>query len=154
MSALLGDDYERVLEMAIIAPVFAFDGDGADYDFLREAGPGDGPVVMTFDDGYAIQAIETCDEPAVVLRDPEGQVAGFYYKFMAWIDPVHRGRGRGLGVEMVLAYADHFQDAAWAEDMPGASQGMGFSEAGYAIHEQARQVVWTRSLGDLPGMAV
>lgn len=145
MSMLLSRNYEDVLAAALVSPAFEFDGTEDTYDFLREVGPDDGPVIDRTSDGYAFQAIETNDEPAVVLISPTGQPCGFYWRFMSWIDEVHRGRG--FGVEMILAYADHFQDLAWEGDIDECAQGLGFSERGFSIHLTAQRIAMIRENG-------
>ncbi|EPX83551.1 hypothetical protein [Salipiger mucosus] len=147
MSRLVDAELDHVLETALISPAFEIDGTTDEYAFLLEVDPEDGPVIERSEDGYFIRAIECFDEPAVVLFSPEGVTCGFYWRFQAWIDEAHRGLG--FGVEMILAYADHFQDLAWDGELE-ASQGLGFSERGHSVHVTAQRIARIRDQGADP----
>lgn len=144
MSVLLSEEFEELMLMATVTPHGDIDGRSEEYQFLFEIDPVEGELIEVCEDGYSIHAVDSADEPAVVLREPTGGICGFYYRFSSWIDEEHRGRG--LGVETILAYSDHFKDRAWEGDLETCMGGLGFSEAGYAIHVQAQQKVAQRAV--------
>ncbi|NDV52269.1 hypothetical protein [Salipiger sp. PrR003] len=144
MSVLLSEEFEEVMSMAMVSPFCDIDGRSDAYEFLFEVDPVEGELIEVCADGYSIHAVDSADEPAVILREPTGDICGFYYRFSSWIDEEHRGSG--LGVEMILAYADHFKDRAWEGDLETCMGGLGFSESGYAIHVQAQQKAAQRAV--------
>ena len=123
----------------------AFDVDGRDDDHeVVWQAPVDSEPFWENGDGYAIHLASDPDwEPeTLLLLDPVGLPCGFYSGGESWIDPPHRGRG--LGVEMVLAMTtamgrgpiDIYQD------------GMGFSPAGLGMHRKAWCVAVARAVED------
>ncbi|ANT63110.1 hypothetical protein AYJ57_21820 (plasmid) [Salipiger sp. CCB-MM3] len=143
MSVLLSEDFDELMEAAMVSPYGEIDGHAEEYEFLWEAERTEADVINTRPDGYSICAMNDADHPAVVLVDPDGKVSGFYYRFAAWIDEEHRGHG--LSVETILAYDGYFQDAAWEGDLQECIGGMTFSDGGYRAHTRAQQVALKRA---------
>ncbi|MDW9481734.1 hypothetical protein GOB57_24100 [Sinorhizobium meliloti] len=134
-SAILSDDYQAILDVAQISPIHAFDG-RVEYDFFfHEDSPSTESVVWQEGD-YAIADVDY-DSPTVMLFH-KGNVVGFYFDMMAWLDEEHRGRG--LATKMIFAYADRFGEAAFAEQRAKADCALGFSPEGYDLHERALEM--------------
>lgn len=133
-NAILSEDYQGVLDVAQISPIHSFDG-RAEYDFFFEEELSADAVIWEEGD-YAIADV-AYDTPTVMLFH-KGNVVGFYFDMMAWLDADHRGRG--LATRMIFAYADRFGDDAFADTREKADCAMGFSPEGYDLHERALEM--------------
>ncbi len=129
--------FSDVLDSALVMDSFEIDGDEEDYVSFFETEEEDGPEIALLEDGYSVQAVETHEKPAAILRSPDGEIVGFYWSFQLWIAEEHRGRN--FGSEMIVKYADHFGEGAWFNDEECAD-GIGFSPAGFRSHVRARMI--------------
>lgn len=131
IAAILSDDFSGILEVAQVHECHSFDG-REEYDFFFEETL-DRSRVVWFEGAYAMADVGY-DSPTLMLFH-EGEVVGFYFELMAWLDPEHRGRG--LATQMVLQYAETFGDDCFAPLRKAADCAMGFSPEGYALHCRA-----------------
>jgi GNAT superfamily N-acetyltransferase len=136
VSALLSEDFDAILDVAVVDESYDFGGRCGDYDFyfsdpFREAN------VLWTEGVYSVCDCPESDNAAVVLffgREP----VGFYLDLMIWIDEAHRGRG--LSSRMIAAFADCNGPGAFERGRDIAWPGMGFSPAGYHAHLAARRI--------------
>lgn len=128
----------------MVSEIFSVDGADEEWDLLREPDlAATSPELWRSPGGdYSVRHLEDWDkQPSLALffhcAGAEPEAVGFYCHGMCWVDPRHRGRG--LGVELVLAAA------AVAGGSPTRNPaGMGFTAAGVAVHLKAHR----RSVGD------
>lgn len=135
MSALLSKAFARIVDDAFVSDAFEFDGRCGDYEYYLEQELDISSVVFERD-GYAIQCDGDEDMQDVVLIH-DGKAVGFYADLMIWIDPEHRGKG--LSVDMVTAFADHYGAGAY-RDLEKRLSPLGFSVAGWRAHEKAAEI--------------
>jgi GNAT superfamily N-acetyltransferase len=134
-SFLLSRAYDSILASAFVSDIYGvFDEEIVEVwlDCLPV-----GPTLSVPLPGYDIVAADG-ERPLVLLRH-DGEAVGYYVDMGLWIDPAHRGHD--LGVQLILAAAEHFGRKAFINDeMEDPRNGLGFSEAGYAAHERARYI--------------
>ena len=137
INLLSSGDFQEVLDGAWISEEYYFNGRGEDYEYYFDLTPEETTQIRTYE-GYSIEV--GCDDLSdyAILRAPSGEVCGFYYRFMAWIDEEHRGKG--LCPQMIFAFAQHFGEDAWGDDLQDCQGGMGFTEEGFTAHESARLI--------------
>lgn len=129
---------------AIALPIFEIDGRSEEYDQIWEEAEAGGlrEIWRSACGCYRVGDLDWEQGPALVMYHlgMEGRVAiGFYLRGQCWIDEAWRGRG--LAVELILA----------ASALVGGSptcnpEGMGFSEAGLAVHRKAHRIAVERAL--------
>lgn len=137
VAAILSDDYRGILEVAVVSDIHTFDG-RAEYDFFFDETLVSATVVWEEGD-YAIADVGY-DDPTLMLFYRGGPV-GFYFELMCWVDEDHRGKG--LATQLVLQYADTFGEDCFVRLRRKAGCAMGFSPAGFALHERALEVAGT-----------
>jgi GNAT superfamily N-acetyltransferase len=84
------------------------------------------------DGGYSIRGCVEFEPDCVVLLD-DGRPVGFYMGGQAWVDPEHRGHG--FGAKMIVSCI------AMSGSLPPVRD-IGFSEAGFAAHRGALEILW------------
>lgn len=132
---LRSPDFDRIMETALISDGFAIDDDDEVIEAWLSCDAVGEPLSIPAP-GYAV--VESNGMRPLVLLLHQGEAVGYYVDMSAWIDPDHRGKG--LGVEMILAAASCFGRSAFIDrDVRDPRNGVGFSAAGYVIHEKARR---------------
>lgn len=134
VNAILSEDYAGILDVAEIGPEFSFDG-REEFDFFFDE-KCEGKKELWTDGEFSILDADY-DEPTVMVFRG-GKPIGFYFDMMAWVDEEYRGRG--LASRMILCYADHFGDHAFAEQRKKADCAMGFSQEGYDLHTRVLEI--------------
>jgi ribosomal protein S18 acetylase RimI-like enzyme len=142
-SALLTPHFETIMDNAMIDDFFYdFDATEESHSFYLEADYDEKNVIWSGADGYALCSLPDDDAPTVLLFHKNTTVVGLYRDMMAWIDPDHRGKG--LGTAMVVEFAEHFGENAFSSDENDPADGLGFTSAGFAIHQAAREIAMER----------
>jgi GNAT superfamily N-acetyltransferase len=141
-SALLTDHFEKVMENAMIDDfLYNFDANEDSHSFYLDAEYDEANLIWQNDDGYRLCKVPGDDAPTVLLFHEES-VVGLYRDMMAWINPDHRGKG--LGTTMIVEFADHFGENAFKNEQNDPAEGLGFTDAGFAVHQNARQIAMER----------
>lgn len=142
-SALLTPHFEMIMKNAQIDDfLYDFDASEESHSFYLEAEYDGKNVIWSGADGYALCSVPDDDAPTVLLFHKENTVVGLYRDMMAWIDPEHRGKG--LGTTMIVEFAEHFGENAFSSEENDAADGLGFTSAGYAVHQAAREIAMER----------
>jgi ribosomal protein S18 acetylase RimI-like enzyme len=142
-SALLTSHFEMIMENAQIDDVlYEFDATEESHSFYLEADYDETAVIWAGADGYALCTVPDDDAPTVLLFHKEKKVVGLYRDMMAWIDPDHRGKG--LGTTMIVEFAEHFGENDFQSDHNDAAEGLGLTDAGFAVHQAAREIAMER----------
>ena len=131
-------DEEEFTGPAIVSSVFDIDGESEEFAHLREALEQEGSelaVMSRDDDGWEARWLDDwVPEATMGLFDPDGRARGFYTHGQLWIDPEWRGHGRS---RLLIEAAADLLGGCPAQN----TQGLGYSEAGFAAHLAARREI-------------
>lgn len=141
-SALLTAHFQLIMDNAQINDAFyGFDASQEEsHSFYLET-VFNADTAIWHNGDYTLCTVPDDDAPTALLYHKE-QVVGLYRDMMAWIEPGHRGKG--LGACMIMEFAEHFGEDAFQSGAGDPADGIGFTVAGYAAHQAARELAENR----------